>query len=688
MDTEAQRIQLMVQILEHLLASRTGQPVDPISRVACISAYAQLCSLNPDEPVDHYINAPSTGALYKIHLPANPEGFLSQLILPIIVQRDSAGLCALLSTLNGRLQDSAVHPRVKLSILNVENSLLRHSIVTDLPVEQLAIGRDFCSIRRALVLDAMDNPPRYFRAEDAMLNESVLHVLYGLYVDAERDLCLRVGQRDAIMPFYDDALTATRHRKRVLARIFRSAIAANQRAALITVEAMREKLDQYGGSLDGDDMNQLERMIEYYDGGQDEVEIRSMTIQLASATFRGTDPSEIYTVMQFVLPLELKASVPEVKKWGNLPSGPFEIVFRRIQSVYEDPMMTFLANIGSEKIDGLGLPSSFLSDVNPETGASSALVLLKLGGLVALDFDVTDDGGIAEKAFEDARAIRGGQFFPHKEMSVGLLRTLYREAPDQFPLKCRLDDLHIDAFSNYLVDYRYRLKDVGDILVYQKSYLLTRRDAFVQARMRYADKIGELYRQDEQVNIKALLDNSVIRTNESLRNFVYKVLKLTVKECIERHSCWGYLWEENPRQPKLETDIHPFIDSHLRTVLELKGVRVSREPRMANGAVDFFCSFTTRRDDVLKVCIEVKNAHAAGLMSGVSKQLPAYMSGEHTTHGIYLVMWYKGADWSKPDGFGSIGELTSALEARRPKDDMTIDLMIVNCTKPVPPSKK
>jgi len=688
MDAEAQRIQLMVQILEHLLASRTGQPVDPISRVACVSAYVQLCSLNPDEPVDLYINAPSTGALYKIYLPASPEGFLSQLILPIIVQRDSAGLCALLSALNGRLQDSAVHPRVKLSVLNVENSLLRHSVVTDLPVEQLAIGRDFCAIRRALVLDAMDNPPKYFRAEDAMVNESVLHVLYGLYVDTERDLCLRVGQHDAIMPFYDDALTATRHRKRVLARIFRSAIAANHRAALITVEAMREKLDQYGGSLDGDDMNQLERMIEYYDGGQNEVEIRSLTIQLANATFRGTDPSEIYTVMQFVLPLELKASVPEAKKGRSSPSGPFEIVFRRIQSVYEDPMMTFLANIGSEKIDGLGLPSSFLSDVNPETGASSALVLLKLGGLVALDFDVTDDGGIAEKAFEDARAIRGGQFFPHKEMSVGLLRTLYREAPDQFPLKCGLDDLHIDAFSNYLVDYRYRLKDVGDILVYQKSYLLTSRDAFVRARIRYADRISELYRQDEQVNIKALLDNSAIRTNESLRNFVYKVLELTVKEYIERHACWGYLWEGNPKQPKMETDVHPFIDSHLRTVLELKGVRVSREVRIANGAVDFFCSFTTKRNDVLKVCIEVKNAHSAGLTSGVSKQLPAYMNGEHTKHGIYLVMWYKGADWSKPDGFGSLGELTSALEARRPKDDMTIDLMIVNCTKPVPPSKK
>ena len=107
---------------------------------------------------------------------------------------------------------------------------------------------------------------------------------------------------------------------------------------------------------------------------------------------------------------------------------------------------------------------------------------------------------------------------------------------------------------------------------------------------------------------------------------------------------------------------------------------------MANGAIDFFCSFTTPRNDVLKVCIEVKNAHGAGLESGVSKQLPAYMDAEHTAHGIYLVMWYKGTNWPKPEEFGSIEEMRTKFEAVKPTGAYEIELMVVNCTKPVSPS--
>ncbi len=160
-----------------------------------------------------------------------------------------------------------------------------------------------------------------------------------------------------------------------------------------------------------------------------------------------------------------------------------------------------------------------------------------------------------------------------------------------------------------------------------------------------------------------------------------------MKNLVELHSCWRYLWEGDPICPKLENKAHPLINSYLRTVLELKGIRVSREVRTANGAVDFFCSYTTPRDDVLKVCIEVKNAHGAGLKSGVLKQLPAYVDAEHTNHGIYLVMWYKGVDWLLPSEFESFEELISKLDALKPKDSYKIDLMVVNSSEPIHPSK-
>ncbi len=681
MQLDSHGIDLLVQIVEHLLVTSTGGPVEPVARAACVNNYVRLCSLSPDEPIDHYITSPSSGKLYKIHLPANPEGFLAQLIQPLLIQHDPVELCVLLTTLNGCLQDPEIHHRVKLNILNVENGLLRQSVVTDLPAEELSLGRAFCIVRRALVLNVIGDPLRYFRDQDVAVNESVLLSLHGLYMDTERDLYFRLGQHAAVMPFFDDVLTATRQRKQILLGVFRSAIAANHRATLITAEAMREKLDQYREWLDCDQMEQLDRMIEY---GGEQNDIRSVTIQLANATFRGTNPQEIYSVIQFVLPLKLQEDASEVKRDVILPGGDrFEILFRRINSIYEDPTMAYLANIGSEKVGGL--PSSFLSDANPTPQAGSTLVLIKFDGCLALDFDVTADGAIIEKAFEDEKALRGGQYFPHKELSVNLLRSLYREAPGQFPIKCGLEDLHVDAFSNFLVDYR--LKDVGNIIVHRKSYLMTSRDAFLQACIRYGDKVGELYRRDKRVSIKSLVENFVIRTNESLRDFVYKALELTVKGYVEQQSCWPLLWEGGTKRPKPETDVHPLVNSYLKTVLEMKGIRVSREVRTANGAVDFFCSLTTKRSDVLKVCVEVKNAHGSGLESGISKQLPAYMDAEQTRHGIYLVLWYKNTDWPKPEEFGSVDEMSAKLGALRPKGDYCIDLMIVNCVKPVPPSK-
>jgi hypothetical protein len=71
-DLETQKTNLLVEIVEHLLATGAGGPIDPIARTSCIGAYVRLCSLTRDEPVDRYITSPSTGKLFKIHLPANP----------------------------------------------------------------------------------------------------------------------------------------------------------------------------------------------------------------------------------------------------------------------------------------------------------------------------------------------------------------------------------------------------------------------------------------------------------------------------------------------------------------------------------------------------------------------------------------------------------------------------------------
>ena len=63
------------------------------------------------------------------------------------------------------------------------------------------------------------------------------------------------------------------------------------------------------------------------------------------------------------------------------------------------------------------------------------------------------------------------------------------------------------------------------------------------------------------------------------------------------------------------------------------------------------------------------------------------MDAERTRHGIYLVLWHKGTDWPEPEKFDSIDEMMASLEAMKLKDGYCIDVMTVNCTKPIPPSK-
>ncbi|MFA6411209.1 MAG: hypothetical protein WCW53_00830 [Syntrophales bacterium] len=163
---EDPRTKFLEEIVKYFEATAAGGPIDSVATSACIGAYIQLCSLTINEPIDKHITSTETGALFKIHLPANPESLLSQLIQPLIMQRDPSALCLLLDTLNRYLRDSTIHYYVKLSLLNVENRILRWSVIADLPVESLDRGISFCNIRRALVLEIIENPLNYFADQD------------------------------------------------------------------------------------------------------------------------------------------------------------------------------------------------------------------------------------------------------------------------------------------------------------------------------------------------------------------------------------------------------------------------------------------------------------------------------------------------------------------------------------------
>lgn len=128
------------------------------------------------------------------------------------------------------------------------------------------------------------------------------------------------------------------------------------------------------------------------------------------------------------------------------------------------------------------------------------------------------------------------------------------------------------------------------------------------------------------------------------------------------------------------------IKSHLKIIFDVMGIQISREVMTSNGSVDYLCSYTNKEGKILKCCIELKNAHNTKIKDGITKQLPEYLEGENTKFAIYLILWYKGNDFDEPKEFSDINSMKDNLESIK-NDKYNINITIIDCNKPISPSK-
>jgi hypothetical protein len=107
------------------------------------------------------------------------------------------------------------------------------------------------------------------------------------------------------------------------------------------------------------------------------------------------------------------------------------------------------------------------------------------------------------------------------------------------------------------------------------------------------------------------------------------------------------------REPKRETSIQPTLDVLFVEAFEKRGIRVSREGDEGVGALDFCFSHTSSKGQLLKVNLEVKLAHNDRIEHGLRHQLVAYLRANRSSHGIFLVLWFKdndGSSFDRPSG--------------------------------------
>ncbi|MDP2046897.1 MAG: hypothetical protein Q8L00_11870, partial [Deltaproteobacteria bacterium] len=351
-----------------------------------------------------------------------------------------------------------------------------------------------------------------------------------------------------------------------------------------------------------------------------------------------------------------------------------------IKSPTDDPVYNILSEL---ELNINGIPLAFFSDMLQEI-ENTTLMIVTIDSFDHPDFDIIN-GRIVDNEFNEIEALLGRKYYPHKEKLIKLLRGVYESTPNDFPFEITKDQININLISNYIVNY---IDEIGRSF-FHKLYTVTNPHSFPKIKTKYLENVSKLHLGGEFLGIRDLKLEAHIISTSLFRGFLFRAIELLVKKPIELRGIYNLLWlDKEMRKPRSEPEAQPLIKTFLQPILEEKGIQISREIIAANGSLDFLCSYT-RDDRLYKVGIELKNAHRseADIVHGLTMQLPAYLKDEGTQDGIYLVLWYKNINHPFPTKYETPEELRYALQEKSlPK--YQIQVMVIDCTKKPPPSKR
>lgn len=293
------------------------------------------------------------------------------------------------------------------------------------------------------------------------------------------------------------------------------------------------------------------------------------------------------------------------------------------------------------------------------------------------------DDGSDSIDFSDKDAINGRKFYPHKEFVI----KCFLENLSLLEKHLEIDkkDISINLFSNYVVQH---IDEATGENIHLKLFAITNPDSYSKTLTRFVERLNSVNLSDAFVDVRELMLTTKIETEKTLKEFVFRCVDLFVKHNIENHSGYKYLWKNDQsgnQIPCREPETQPYIFSHLKAIFDFMGIQISREVESSNGEVDFLVSFTNSQNKLLKLCVELKLAHAANVEKGLTKQLPAYLKGERCKYGVYLVLWYKCNIFNKPTKYKTLIDLESQLN--QINANKNISNLIIDCTKPTSPSK-
>lgn len=433
---------------------------------------------------------------------------------------------------------------------------------------------------------------------------------------------------------------------------------------------LHDLLDEFEEQYSDDEIGYMRSEI---DVDPTSIHLGFMSMSNGELSLRTTRSRNIITILSFSIPNHCL----NVGHSHLIINDKIKIGFYPVSAFWADPMFDALKNW---KIANMGW--SHFCEIESEEGSSYTHIQISMDELYIPDLELSEEKN-KQILFEEQEAIMGRPYYPHKEFAVKTILSNFEDVSKY--IKIDKPDININMFSNYNVSHIDR--ETGEC-IHSKVYAITNPDSFSKTTTRFVDRINSVNLSDSLIDIRELLNNTAIENERNLSDFVRCSFEVIVKHNIENHGGYKYFWKNKDGGgvfPCREPEVQPYIFSLLRAVYDFMGIQISREVESSNGEIDFLVSYTNSQGKLLRVCVELKLAHARGVENGLLKQLQAYMKGERCKHGGFIALWYKGDSFDEPKKYNSVSEFEERIN--HINGNRKVFSMVVDCTKPTSPSK-
>lgn len=148
---------------------------------------------------------------------------------------------------------------------------------------------------------------------------------------------------------------------------------------------------------------------------------------------------------------------------------------------------------------------------------------------------------------------------------------------------------------------------------------------------------------------------NVFVSEEDFRMRLIEIIKGT-QRIINTYSNLNEFWNTNEHSkknqkhsPRTEKEIHNSLINLISDQLKITNIHFTSETESPNGNTKLIFSSKVEGGSVSTIVMEVINAHSSDLINEIVTKFPSYMKFKKSKFGIFLVLWYKGERFDKPN---------------------------------------